>query len=543
MRAPEAARPEGTTSAWRACVRTACACSVCCLSVWMMLLSAWCRNRVALTHSKRRIRTQRRNAAAARRAARACLHRCARARGGGIRGQASCQHVARPAMRRSGSAHSKSLRLPCLQLAVALRQSRRGLERRLLPRELRSAEKRSAGRRQVSAPQHIATASSKQGGLCPPQNKHNLHMHAPIFMTNPRPENKRIAETLLPKTRAISETMRLPFFWPQQPKLPEALISEPEEPGKNEKKYVSRLFDEARGLLDAADGVFAPLGGGVAQFAAAGPSSSSSSAALTAPWRVERAEVEGTPLTAVRLEMDDVPVAPDALFALLLSMDGKRVIDPFPREKHAEPVKVRRMHTHAAVRRAPRICVKFVLFIGVMQGTPCSVLAVARPPSKPLCRLPRPLPSTAAQGAARRARRRRLHRGAALHWDLPPARLPDRRREPHEGAPLRLQVDRAAARPAARGDAARPRARQPALCAARRAGVGAGPQPPRRRQLARPRRQPQGRARGAGSGVQRRDRALVPAGRRAAPRAPRARARARGRRVGRASGGGGGGAQ
>ena len=30
----------------------------------------------------------------------------------------------------------------------------------------------------------------------------------------------------------------------------------------------------------------------------------------------------------------------DSLFKLLTSMDGKRVIDPFPREHHAEPVKV-----------------------------------------------------------------------------------------------------------------------------------------------------------------------------------------------------------
>lgn len=41
----------------------------------------------------------------------------------------------------------------------------------------------------------------------------------------------------------------------------------------------------------------------------------------------------------VRLEAE-VPLRADTLFRLLRTMDGKGVIDPFPREHHSEPVKV-----------------------------------------------------------------------------------------------------------------------------------------------------------------------------------------------------------
>jgi hypothetical protein len=44
-------------------------------------------------------------------------------------------------------------------------------------------------------------------------------------------------------------------------------------------------------------------------------------------------------MTMARLEAD-VPMEPDKLFKLLRTMDGKRIIDPFPREKHSQPVKV-----------------------------------------------------------------------------------------------------------------------------------------------------------------------------------------------------------
>jgi hypothetical protein len=40
-----------------------------------------------------------------------------------------------------------------------------------------------------------------------------------------------------------------------------------------------------------------------------------------------------------RLEAE-VPVPPDDLYRLLRSMEGKRIIDPFPRDKHSEHVKV-----------------------------------------------------------------------------------------------------------------------------------------------------------------------------------------------------------
>ncbi|GBF99101.1 hypothetical protein Rsub_11910 [Raphidocelis subcapitata] len=97
-------------------------------------------------------------------------------------------------------------------------------------------------------------------------------------------------------------------------------VSPPEVP-KNEARFVGRVLDEARSALDR---------GAAAAGAAAPPAA--------AGWRVSAAPVAGSGLTMARLEAE-VPVAPDALFKLLRTMDGKRIIDPFPRERHSERVK------------------------------------------------------------------------------------------------------------------------------------------------------------------------------------------------------------
>lgn len=104
----------------------------------------------------------------------------------------------------------------------------------------------------------------------------------------------------------------------RDPGAPLPPVMPPEVP-RSPRSYVKRVLQESRALLDSDAGGYDVL-------------------TRRDGWKVLRKPVEGTKLTMARLEAD-VPMAPDALFRLLRTMEGKRIIDPFPRERHSEPVK------------------------------------------------------------------------------------------------------------------------------------------------------------------------------------------------------------
>ncbi|GAB4824195.1 hypothetical protein N2152v2_011241 [Parachlorella kessleri] len=112
-----------------------------------------------------------------------------------------------------------------------------------------------------------------------------------------------------------------PAINPSQPLPP---VLPPEAPG-NGRLFLHKILEESRGALDA-------------------PGFELLTTNLDQKWTVHSKAVQGSKLTLVRLEAE-VPMPADSLFRLLTSMDGKRIIDPFPREHHAEPIK--------ALRRPP----------------------------------------------------------------------------------------------------------------------------------------------------------------------------------------------
>jgi hypothetical protein len=169
-------------------------------------------------------------------------------------------------------------------------------------------------------------------------------------------------------------------------------VREPELPGRAEARYVRRVLDESRAFLDedaASFDVLAddrarrftirarPVAGTKVRLAAARPRVRAGAeaglgvgawlgvkagpcvgvaAGVGAAELRQRQRPPAQPacraggarptcprprpqMTMARLDAD-VPVAPDELFRLLRTMEGKRIIDPFPREEHSQPVKV-----------------------------------------------------------------------------------------------------------------------------------------------------------------------------------------------------------
>lgn len=113
-----------------------------------------------------------------------------------------------------------------------------------------------------------------------------------------------------------SPTLHLTLPWRGGP-LPGARQQSPCQ----RRAYLARILGESRAVLDSDPASF--------QLVESKPG-----------FRVLTRPVHGAKgLTMARLEAE-VPMRPDTLFHMMTSMDGKCIIDPFPREHHSEHVKI-----------------------------------------------------------------------------------------------------------------------------------------------------------------------------------------------------------
>ncbi|KAL4422524.1 hypothetical protein ABPG75_008721 [Micractinium tetrahymenae] len=115
----------------------------------------------------------------------------------------------------------------------------------------------------------------------------------------------------------------MPAWWPwprhQQPPPPLPPVLPPAAPAPDERRYLERVLAESRSVLDSDPTSFQLV------------ESRSEFKVFSRPVK------SGKGLTMARLEAE-VPLREDTLFKLLTSMDGKCIIDPFPRERHSEHV-------------------------------------------------------------------------------------------------------------------------------------------------------------------------------------------------------------